>query len=89
MVAAEISISPVDCPSMLYSSVTAEPAPTIDQPFVVLKARSLTWGECPEPYPEPPDPIWVEKSFVVPLALGLLAVTQIFPVSVKEEESSI
>jgi hypothetical protein len=49
MVAEEISISPVASPSMLYSSVTAEPAPTIDQPFVVLNALSFTCGECPEP----------------------------------------
>jgi hypothetical protein len=53
----EISISPTAFPSMLYSSVTAAPAPTIDQPFVVLKALSFTCGECPEPYPEPPAPI--------------------------------
>ena len=57
IVAVEISISPTDIPSTLYSSVIALPAPTIDQPFVVLKALSFTCGECPEPYPEPPEPI--------------------------------
>ena len=45
MVAEEISISPVDFPSILYSSVIAEPAVKIDHPFVVLKVRSLTCGE--------------------------------------------
>ena len=38
----EISISPTAFPSILYSSVTADPAPTIDQPFVVESARSFT-----------------------------------------------
>ncbi len=42
MVNAEISISPAEADSILYSSVTADPAPTIDHPFVLLKARSLT-----------------------------------------------
>ena len=57
IVAPVISISPVDTFSMLYSSVIALPAPTIDQPFVVLSARSFTCGECPDPYPEPSEPI--------------------------------
>jgi hypothetical protein len=49
MVAADIFISPTDLPSMLYSSVTAEPAPIIDQPFVVERGLSFTCGVCPEP----------------------------------------
>ena len=44
-----ISISPVAASSIVYCSVTALPAPTIDQPFVSLKALSFTWGECPVP----------------------------------------
>jgi hypothetical protein len=45
IVAAEMSTSPVEELSNVYSSVMAEPAPTIDQPLVVLSGRSLTWGE--------------------------------------------
>jgi len=40
-----ISISPVEEDSMEYSSVIALPAPIMDQPLVVLNARSLTCGE--------------------------------------------
>ena len=83
-----MSISPVDFPSILYSSVIALATVTIDQPFVSLNARSLTWGECPDPYPDPPEPICVVNPFVVPFALGRLAVTQILPGSVRALESS-
>lgn len=49
-------ISPVAAFSMLYSSVVAATA-TTDQPLAVSKTLSLTCGECPLPYPEPPEPI--------------------------------
>lgn len=45
IVAVDISMSPVAFPSIEYSSVTAEPAPIIDQPFVFESARSFTCGE--------------------------------------------
>ncbi len=81
-------MSPVDCPSIEYSSVVAEPAPTIDQPFVVLKGRSFICGVWPLPYPEPPEPICVVKPFVVPFEKGRFAVTHMLPGSVREEELS-
>ncbi len=84
-----MSISPVEADSIVYSSVMADPAPIIDHPFVVESARSLTCGECPVPYPEPPDPIWVVNPFVVPFALGRFAVTHMSPVSVRDAESSM
>lgn len=36
------STSPVEIDSILYCSVTADPAPTIDQPLVVDRGLSLT-----------------------------------------------
>jgi hypothetical protein len=57
IVALDISISPVEVDSIEYSSVFMLPALITDHPLVVLKARSFTCGEWPEPYPEPAAPI--------------------------------
>jgi hypothetical protein len=81
-------MSPVDVDSMLYSSITPTPTEPELHPFVALIVRSFTCGECPEPYPEPPEPICVVNALLVPLALGRFAVTQISPVSVREDELS-
>ncbi len=82
-------ISPALALSIVYSSVTALPAPIIDHPSAVVSGRSFTCGACPEPYPEPPEPICVVKPLVVPLLNGRFAVTQILPVSVNVLASSM
>ncbi|MFA6493753.1 MAG: hypothetical protein WCT49_01765 [Candidatus Paceibacterota bacterium] len=56
MVALVRSTSPTDNPSTEYSSVFFVVV-LMDQPFVSDNGRSFTCGECPVPYPDPPEPI--------------------------------
>ncbi|MFA6493758.1 MAG: hypothetical protein WCT49_01790 [Candidatus Paceibacterota bacterium] len=69
-----MSISPTESPSTEYSSVFFVVV-LIDQPFVSERGLSLTCGECPVPYPEPPEPICVVKSTDVPFDAGRFAET--------------